>query len=1091
MRKLTFLLTCLMLIGVGLVNAQSRTVTGKVISAEDEQPVIGASVMVKGTSTGTITDVNGNFSITVSGSNPILWFSYLGMKTAEVGARSGMVVRLESDTKLIDEIVVTALGMRRDRKALGYAVQDVEGEDLVRAGASSISTALQGKLSGVEIKPSSGMPGASSQIVIRGARSFSGNNQPLFVVDGMPISSTSDYSTGNSVTGVDNASRSLDIDPNDIESVNILKGQAAAALYGIRASNGVVVITTKSGRGSVGSKPQISVSTSLSGEQISRKPEFQTTYAQGTPVTAVGGTVTANDVAYGYVFNPNSSQAWGPKISDLPKSPTHGGETVNSFTGLTNTLARPGKYYQPQLLTAGLDPWATPGVYDNVGDFFQTGRTMNTALNISQATEKTNYSFGVGNTTQSGIVPGTSMDRITAKATAETKLNKIWKTGFSANYSQVDILKAPGANDGLVAAVFGAPTSYNLKGIPYASPTDPSLQILYRATNFNNPYWAVENNKFNENTNRFFGNAFVEFTPKISDNPENKLAVRYQAGTDAYTTHLQDIHEVGSQRTSVAAVSGRISNRGVSVANFNSLLTASLDLSITDDLKMNLLAGNELNHENYKYYSMTGTNFNFYGWAHVNNATIKDASESIFQNRTFGVFGNLMLSYKDMLYFNATGRQDVVSTMPRNNRTFFYPSVSLGFVATELDFLKSQDVLSFAKLRGSYAQVGQAGTYYENFYVVPSYVGGFWTGNPIQYPAGGVNAYIPNTTLYDPNLKPQNTVSYELGADLRFFNNLFGIDYTYSRQDVKDQIFSVPLTGSSGASARVMNGGSIYTNTHEIVLSANPIRTKDVDWTININYTKMENVVTSLADGVESIFLGGFVTPQVRANIGSTFPVIYGTQFKKDDQGRVLVDERATVGGKPNANYGFPMTGSPGVIGTVSPDFVVGASTSLRYKSLSISATLDWKNGGQMYHGSNGLMQYTYGVAKSTEDRTTPFVYPGFKADGSVNDIQRGGETDHAAYFQLNANVLGNIDEAFIFNNSYLKLRELSLSYKLPKIMSVDITATAFARNLLLWTNLPNFDPEATQGNTNMGGSFERFTTPQASSVGFGLNLVF
>jgi len=1091
MRKLTFLLTCLMLIGVGLVNAQSRTITGKVISADDGLPVIGASVMVKGTTTGTITDVNGNFSITVSGSNQILWFSYVGMKTLEVEARNGMTVRLESDTKLIDEIVVTALGMRRDRKALGYAVQDVKGEDLVKAGAPSLSTALQGKLSGVEIKPSSGMPGASAQIVIRGARSFTGNNQPLFVVDGMPISSTADYSTGNSVTGVDNATRSLDIDPNDIESINILKGQAAAALYGIRASNGVVVITTKSGRGSKSDKPIISVSTSLTEDKISRKPEYQTTFAQGTPVTTVGGTVTANDVAYGYIFNPNSSQAWGPKITDLPKSPRHGGETVNSFTGTTNTVLKPGQYYVPQLLSAGLDPWATPGVYDNVGEFFQAGRTLNTSFNISQALEKSNYSFGVGNTTQTGIIPGTSMDRTTAKINAETKLGKYWRTGVAMNYSLVDILKAPGANDGVVAAVFGAPTSYNLKGIPMNVPTDPTTQILYRATNFNNPYWGVKNNQFNEKTSRFFGNTFVEFSPKISDDGSKKLTLRYQVGADSYTTHLQDRHEVGSQRTSPTAASGRISNRGVSVDNFNSLFTANFDMSLMDDIQLNLLLGNEINDENYKYYSMTGSNFNFYGWPHINNATIKDASESIWKNRTVGSFANLMISFKDMLYFNATGRQDIVSTMPRGNRTFFYPSVSLGFVVTELETLKSQDVLSFAKLRASYAQVGQAGTYLDNFYVVPSYSGGFWTGTPNVYPMAGVTAYIPSTTLYDPNLKPQNTISYEFGGDFRFFNNLFGIDYTFSRQDVKDQIFSVPLSGSTGAAALVMNGGSIYTNTHELVLTANPIRTKDLDWTINVNYTKMENVVTSLADGVESIFLGGFVTPQVRANIGSTFPVIYGTQFKKDDQGRVLVDERQTINNVANPNYGFPMAGSPGVIGTVSPDFLLGASTALRYKRLTVSATIDWKNGGQMYHGTNGLMEYVYGVSKSTEDRTTPFIYPGYKADGTPSDIQRGGTTDHAAYFQLNANVLGNIDEAYIFNNSYLKLRELSVSYKFPKVLSIDITASAFARNFLLWTNLPNFDPEATQGNTNMGGAFERFTTPQASTVGLGINLLF
>jgi len=655
----------------------------------------------------------------------------------------------------------------------------------------------------------------------------------------------------------------------------------------------------------------------------------------------------------------------------------------------------------------------------------------------------------------------------------------------------VDILKAPGANDALVATVFGAPPSYNLKGIPYAFPGDPARQILYRATNFNNPYWAVNNNKFSEKTNRFFGNTFIEFTPAISDDGNKTLTIRYQAGADAYTTHLQDYHEVGSQRTSLTAASGRISNRGVSVANFNSLLTAVYDMSFLDDFKLNVLVGNEINHQNSKNYSMTGSNFNFYGWPHINNATIKDASESQWQNRTVGVFASAMLSYKDMIYLNATGRQDVVSTMPRGNRTFFYPSVSLGFVATELEALKSNEILSFAKLRASFAQVGQAGNYYENFYVVPSYTGGFWLGNPIQYPMAGVVSYIPSNTLYDPNLKPQNTSSYELGGDFRFLNNLFGIDYTFSRQDVKDQIFPVPLAGSTGAAQLVMNGGSIYTETHELVLIANPIRTRDLDWTINLNYTQMENMVTALAPGVESIFLGGFVTPQVRANIGSTFPVIFGTQFRKDDQGRVLVDEREFIGTDRNANYGFPMAGSPGVIGIVSPDFVLGAGTSLRYKNITLSALIDWKHGGQMYHGTNGVLTYNFGLMKETEDRTNPFIYPGFKADGTPNDIQRGGAEDHMAYFQLNANVLGGIDEALVFNNSFLKLRELSLTYKLPRVMSFDITASAFARNFLLWTNLPNFDPEASQGNTNMGGAFERFTTPQASSVGLGLNIVF
>ncbi|TCN64690.1 TonB-linked SusC/RagA family outer membrane protein [Acetobacteroides hydrogenigenes] len=1079
MRRFLSLLV-MVLVCVGATYAQPKQVTGRVFSSEDKSPIPGVSVFVKeASSIGTTTNIDGQFTLkNIPANAKTLVFRFVGFQTQEVNIREGEIsVTLVPETQKIDEVVVTAMGMKRDRKALGYAVQDIKAEAITRAGSSAVGTALQGKLAGVEIKPSSGMPGASTNITIRGARSFTGNNAPLYIIDGMPIASNADYSTGNSVTGTDVANRAVDIDPNDIESINVLKGQAAAALYGIRASNGVVIITTKSGKNVKGSKAVITFSTNYSADLISRKPEMQSTWAQGAP--AAGG---------GYSFNPYASTNWGPKIADLPNDKTYGGNVANANNG-NNASKYPGKYYVPQLKDAGYeeaDRWVTPQVYNNVDDFFKTGYTLNNSFNISQAMEKGNYSFGVSNTTQEGIVPSTSMDRYTAKAAAEIKVANSWKTGFSTNYAQTYIMKAPGANDGLVATVFSAPRNYNLKGIPYASPTDPYYQILYRATNFNNPYWAINNNKFDEKTNRFYGNSFVEYSPNIFGDSDKKLNFKYQLGMDSYSTHFQDINEYKSKNTL-----GSINNYGITATTYNSLLTVTFDMNITKDIKFNLLLGNEINQENNKTYSESGSNFNFGGWAHINNATIKNTSENQSRSRTVGFFGNLSLSYRDLIYLNATGRQDVVSTMPRGNRTFFYPSVSLGFVLTELEALKGNSILSFAKLRASYAEVGQAGRYYENYYVTPSYSGGFWTGNPIQYPLSGVTAYIPNTTQYDPNLKPQNTVSFEVGADLRFFNNLFGIDYTFSRQDVKDQIFDVPLAGSTGASALTMNGGAIYTNAHEVVVSINPIRQKDLEWSINVNFTKMDNYVKELAEGVESIFLGGFTTPQVRAGVGSKFPVIYGSSFKKDAQGRILVDERATINGVANPYYGFPMQGKPDVIGSAAPDFTLGASTTLRYKRITISSTIDWKKGGQMYHGTNGLLSYTYGLAKSTEDRTSVFVYPGFKADGTPNDIQRGGSTDQAAYYNLYANTLGNIDEAFIFNNSYVKLRELTLSYRLPKIKGIDINVTGFARNILIWTNLPNFDPEATQGNTNMGGAFERFTTPQSMSFGMGLNFVF
>ena len=436
-------------------------------------PVVGASVLVKGTNIGTITDIDGNFTLaSVPTSAKHLVVSYIGMQPQEVAIKPVVKVVLVSDSQIIDEVVVTAMGMKRERKALGYAAQDLKADQLNTDGTTSLASAIQGKLTGVDIRQSSGMPGASSQIVIRGARSFSGNNQPLYVVDGMPISTTADFTTGNSVTGANIADRSIDINPEDIESINVLKGQAASALYGIRASNGVIIITTKRGS-ALASKPQITVSTNLSAERVSRKFDRQTVYAQGNGVSA---------------YNPNSSMSWGPKISDLPNDPTYG--YGGSYSG-----GAPGQYYNPKRAAAGLDGWETPQVYDNVGDFLGTGFTENTNISISQTKDKVSYSFGASNSYQNGIIPSTGMNRWGARGLADWQLTDQFKTGFSVNYSSTYITSAPGANSGIMNVVYSAPSEYNLKGIPTHAPGNPTSQILFRSTSFNNPYWWADNDK--------------------------------------------------------------------------------------------------------------------------------------------------------------------------------------------------------------------------------------------------------------------------------------------------------------------------------------------------------------------------------------------------------------------------------------------------------------------------------------------------------------------------------------------------------------------------------------------------------------------
>ncbi|SCD21763.1 SusC/RagA family [Proteiniphilum saccharofermentans] len=1058
-RKLTMFLA-LFFIGIGLAVAQTQ-VRGTVVD-EAGEPVIGATIQIKGTSQGTVSDIDGNFTLSAPAGGTLV-ISYVGYQTQEVPVSANVRVVLRDDTEILDEIVVTALGIRRERKALGYAVQDVSADDLQRTGMADLAKSLQGKVAGIDIKTTSGMPGASSQIVIRGARSFTGDNTPLYVVDGMPIASTAAYSTGNSVSGADISNRALDINPNDIESINVLKGQAAAALYGLRASNGVVIITTKSGKGVAKGKPVISINQTTSFEQVSRTPDYQTTWAQGVD----------------RLYSPNSSMAWGPKISELPNDPNYGGNVANSSNGNDATKYK-GMYYVPQRAAAGLDPWVTPQIYNNWDEYYQTGHTSTTGVNVSQAADRGNFSVGLGYTDQKGIALNTGMTRVNAKAAAETLLSDHFTVGFAANYAKTGIDKLSGANDGSLAGVLGAPPSYDLKGIPNHVPGDPYTQIYYRSLTFDNPYWVANNNTFNEKTDRFFGNTYLQYTTAFSETLN--LNVKYQFGVDSYTTHYQDIFGFGSK-----GQKGYLDNYGVTRNAYNSLLTAVFDWRISEDFRLNALLGNEVNHIDRKSYSEYGTDFNFGGWNHISNANTVTASESKTRERTVGFFSNLDLSWRDMIYFGVTGRNDIASTMPRGNRSFFYPSVSLGFIASELEFIRDIEWITFAKLRTSYAEVGQAGTYLNNYFVKPTYGGGFWQSEPIIYPVGGVNSYVSYSTLYDPNLKPQNTKSYEFGATLQFLNNRIGVDYTYSRQNVKDQIFAVPLAGSTGASSLVMNGGSVHTDVHEFVLNLTPVKTTDFTWDINLNYSKVTNMVDALAPGVESIFLGGFVTPQVRAGIGNTYPVIYGTQYKKNDKGQILVDEDPS-----SASYGMPMPGEPGVLGEVSPDFILGGTNIFSYKNLTLAATMEWKNGGKMYSGSNGLLDL-YGLSSRTADRESTFIFDGYKADGSKNDIARGGPNDPGAYQTLFSDVLSNIDEYYIHGNSFVKLRELSLGYNFPKgvIPNIDLSLNVFARNILLWTELDNLDPESSQGNNNMAGGFERFSLPQATSYGVGLNIVF
>ena len=1049
-RKLTMMLLCMMVAVTAL--AQSA-ISGTVVSAQDGEPIIGAAVKVKGAKQGVVTNLEGQFSINAQAGSTLV-FSYVGMKTKEVAAKNGMKVQLQSDDQQLEEVVVTAMGITRSKKSLGYASQDLKEGELSTSGTSSLANAIQGKLTGVDIRQSSGAPGASSQIVIRGARSFDGNNQPLYVIDGMPVTTTADFDTGASVTGSNISDRTIDINPDDIESINVLKGQAASALYGIRASNGVIVITTKRGKAGQ-SKPQIVLNTNISAQSMSRKFEHQTVYAQGNSVDA---------------YNPTSSMTWGPKIEDLANDATYGGNVANAYTKNGADLHK-GQYYNPKRVQAGLDGWTTPEIYDNLYDYLQTGCTENTTLSISQAVNNVDYSFSISNSHQDGIIPSTGMNRWGGRGLVDWTINKEWKTGFSANYSSNRITSAPGANSGIMNVLYSCPAEYNLKGIPYCSPTDPTKQILFRSTSFNNPYWWSANDEFGQHTNRFFGNAYAEFSPNIGLEGFT-LKFREQAGIDIWTSDYSIIAEIGSAYNT----KGEVENYGSQHNVFNNTFTVNLDGRFGTDDKwgLNVLLGNEINEENTRVWDYDGVNLNFYGFPVISNATSYTASEYTRKERNVGFFGSVAVDWDSQVFLTVTGRNDYVSTMPHGSRSFFYPSVSLGWEFTKLAAFENQDILSYGKLRASYAQVGQAGTYYDSFYYAPSYGGGFYAYTPVSYPLpSGTSAYAPYYVLYDPNLKPQNTTNWEAGLDLAFWNGRVKFSYTYSYQNVKDQIFSVPCDPTSGYLYMMTNAGRMKTNSHEISLNAALVQSKDWDVNLGVNWTKVKNEVVELAEGVESIMLGGFVEPQIRAQAGCTYPNIYGNAFQRTDDGQLLLLE-----GLPQA------TANSVDLGNCAPDWTMGLNFSARWKRLSLDTTWSWQKGGKMYHGTNMTMEFFGATKASLPYHEGTMVVDGIDvATGQKNTIEVSKQDYYQAYY--------NVTESGIYDTSFFKLRDLTLTYDLPKICGIDISVYGFARNILIWAKLPNFDPESSQGNGNMSGYFERFSVPATKSIGGGLKITF
>ena len=1061
-RKMKLLLSVLVL-SVGVAMAQTR-ITGNVTDEKGE-PVIGASILVKGTDQGTVTDLDGNFSLSVL-TNAKLVISYIGMKTQEVLATSNLRIVLQSDTELLDEVVVTAMGIKKERKALGYAVQDVKSEELLKNKAPNLINSLAGKIAGVNITQSSGSAGAGAQIVLRGGTSLERDNQPLFVVDGViydnstPVGGNSgfDGATRNSTTY---GNRVMDINPEDIDNVSVLKGAAAAALYGSRAAAGVIVITTK--KGNTDGKTEVTLSSRYTSNWVNRYPEEQTRYKRGS-YNNIGNLNTDWIMSsWGEAFGPNDTQ------------------------------------------------------HENIRDFLQTGSSWDNTVTISGGNQTGSFYLSASHYDQDGIVPKTGYDKSTVRFNADRtygKFNIAINSAFSKSSTQKTFTSGGlynASSNGAMEAVYLWPRSENMSkylnedGSKYRifQGLDPQNQSL--DNDIENPYWIIHKNRIGDETTRLSGSVTPSY--KLTD----WLTLTYRMGIDRYNmTDRTVIAENGAVAPEFQK--GRLSENDVTYEYLNSnlMLTASKRVN---DFDLNLLLGQSVEDTKSTVNRRTGYKFIVSDFPSFDN--INDGNKRLQSNRTqkrlMGVYGEFRASYKSLLYLTLTGRNDWTSTLPVDNRSYFYPSIGSSFVFSEL--FPENTIFSFGKVRASWARVGKDTDAYAtttSLFAPLEFLAGTGVGN--SWERG------------NPYLKPEITESTELGLEMRFLKGRLGFDLTYYTNNSKNQIVSPRLSQANGYILYKVNVGNIYNKGLELSITGTPVQTKDLQWTTTLNLAGNRGTVDHLLDGMKLLYvtdvqIGGVKAASVN---GGDFMAITGNKWKRDDAGNPILD---AITGMPT--YDNTQTN---YVGNREPKFIGGWNNSIQWKNFNLSFLLDFRVGGDIYNGTDYFMTVN-GRSKRTENREKLTIngvvqtekeitengetkkvlvsepksftfeadkrYDILNKDGSVKTYRYGREIIEEYYKTYYPAEAAN----FITKTNWLRLRSLSLSYSLPKSLLAKTgfikacTVSATGNNLLLFTNYKGLDPEASVAGSGVTGSsstgIDYCGVPNTMSASFGVNLTF
>ncbi|SFD10863.1 TonB-linked outer membrane protein, SusC/RagA family [Chitinophaga sp. CF118] len=1059
------------------ISAQQREITGKVTSS-DGLPVPYATIQIKGTTRGTTASQSGDFRLQVDGANTILQVRSVGFSPREilVGENTVINVALAQDNTNLREVIVTGLGIRREKKALGYSVQDVKGDDLTRASQGDALRALSGKVAGLQVTGSGGTPGAATYIKLRGTNSLTGNNQPLFVIDGIPVDNSQNYSgdpsdgTNNLLQGATNSNRGADLNPDDIESISVLKGPAAAALYGIDAANGAIIITTKKGKAG---RIQVEFSTGVSFDVVNRLPKIQKVYVKG-----IDGELLP--------FSSTNRYSWGPKGSTL------------SWTGVPNEYDVHGD------LVDNSDPSAKIPFkpYDNTKDFWRTGATYNNSVSFTGGTDVATYRMSASHLYQNSIVPLQSLQRTSVAFAGQLKVSEKVRVSNNVNFSTSGgNMPQNGSNlSGIMLGLTRTPISFDNSngGLKADDPRtylfSNGLQRSYRNGIYDNPYWTINNNPYTTAVNRFIGNVQLDWDI-IHD-----FSLTYRLGTDIYSDNRHQYYEIQSS----AYTGGRVFDDRYTFKSVNSDLILTYTKQLSKDFRLDAKVGNNYYSRKLDELYVQGDGLTSPGYDNISNATAQKSYNFVTPYRRVSGYFDINLDYMSMLFLEITGRNDWSSTLPKHSNHFFYPSASLGFVFTELEGLKGGNVLNMGKIRLSAAQVGKdPGPFnIRSFFTPTTYPDGFTTG--ISFPYSGKGAFTLNNVLGNPDLKPEKTVSYEAGLQLQFLQNRLGIDATYYYSTGTDLLVRSPIAGSTGFQYVTLNAGSIRNKGLEISLTAKPIVGKTFTWDMIVNYSMNRSKVLKLAPGINQITVNGFTGTTISHLPNKPAGIIYGYAWLRDSQGRIVISDQS-------GDFGYPVV-SPeqSQIGDPNPKFLLGFGNTFSYKGFSLYTLLDWKHKGDIWNGTRGSLM-AIGTSAYTLDRGSTTVFPGVLGhlntageivhnDAAAEKPGVGGNNTTAvaldqAWYQGNGGGFGAQTETFIDDGSYIKLREVSLSYDFNLAKSGNgkfiktISASAFARNILIWSPYKGIDPETSlTGATNAQG-IDYFNMPGTSS--YGLNLKF